>query len=282
MSKKGKKAKQSVKKMELPLEYEGLRSGSDVMYSLSVIVPWDESKKAESVGGKVKIDREKTLHVKHKSCWESHPKLPITVGDKTYYVTGGSCTCGGPFKEGDYDVVVGLDWGFKPSEMMYPWKKGEAFLYEIKDMSVPTDKKSFHELIGYLEKSVLAGKSVFVGCIGGHGRTGLVLSALVCKMTGEKKAIEYVRKNYCEKAVETTSQIEFLNKEFGVEKAKGSKVYNTTHGYGGAYGKSAYGKDDDGWFGYKSATTSNVRVNAVCVENKWTITKQPIDKHSNK
>ena len=66
-------------------------------------------------------------------------------------------------------------------------------------------------------------KRVHVGCIGGHGRTGLVLSALVAQMTGMPDPISYVRKHYCTKAVESTEQVTFLTKHFGAAKVEPSK-----------------------------------------------------------
>ena len=78
-------------------------------------------------------------------------------------------------------------------------------------------------MVKWLAKQVEAGKKVHVGCIGGHGRTGLVLAALARVMIDEKDAIAYVRKNYCHKVVETTAQVNFLAKHWGIAKADPSK-----------------------------------------------------------
>ncbi len=58
---------------------------------------------------------------------------------------------------------------------------------------------------------VKAGNNIMVFCMGGHGRTGTMLSWLV-HLAGINKAdpVAWVRKNYCEKAVETAKQIEWL------------------------------------------------------------------------
>lgn len=157
----------------------------------------------------------------YKQCAASHPKLPIIVGDKTYFVTGGSCVSRVP--SGDYDVFVGLDVGYSKTKRYYPWEKGVEFLYRVPDMGVPKSLASFKKMLGYLEKAILNRENVFIGCIGGHGRTGLVLAALVAKMTGNMKAVPYVRKNYCKKAVESEEQIEWLHKNFGIKKVKSSK-----------------------------------------------------------
>jgi hypothetical protein len=50
---------------------------------------------------------------------------------------------------------------------------------------------------------------VYVGCMGGRGRTGLFLAVLV-KAFGIKNPVEYVRANYFNHAVETEEQYRFV------------------------------------------------------------------------
>lgn len=166
-----------------------------------------------------------------KRCWESHKPLPIGVGDKTYYIHGGSCLVDHP----DMDVFVGLDFGMVNSPLMFPWTKGVAFPYYINDMQAPKNIETFMQLIKYLSRELILGKKVFVGCIGGHGRTGTVFAALVTFMTGNKDSIGYVRKNYCEKAVESATQINFLNTHFGITKEAASKALSSGTSGGGWY-----------------------------------------------
>lgn len=151
-----------------------------------------------------------------KRCYESHPALPI--GDFVIY--GGSCL--DPIVT-DADIYVGFDLGMKVHRQSYPWESGEAFLFPIQDMGVPTSRGDFMNLLCWLERALHDKKKVHIGCIGGHGRTGTVLAALVKQMTGNEDAITYVRENYCQKAVESTTQIEFLRKEFGILKVPASK-----------------------------------------------------------
>lgn len=75
--------------------------------------------------------------------------------------------------------------------------------------------------IGYLDLAIKRvgvflekGKRVEIGCIGGHGRTGSFVAALVIKRLGldAKEAIKMVRSGYCEKAVETQGQERMLKK----------------------------------------------------------------------
>jgi hypothetical protein len=59
--------------------------------------------------------------------------------------------------------------------------------------------------------------------VGGHGRTGTVLAAIVAEMTEKKDAIQWVRKHYCKKVVESKVQVQFLMKHYGVSEAEPSK-----------------------------------------------------------
>jgi hypothetical protein len=56
---------------------------------------------------------------------------------------------------------------------------------------------------------LIRGKQVYVGCMGGMGRTGLFMAAL-CKLWGIPHAIKYVRKNYYHRAVETQAQEKYI------------------------------------------------------------------------
>lgn len=58
---------------------------------------------------------------------------------------------------------------------------------------------------------ILAGRPVYVGCMGGKGRTGLFL-AVLAKAFGVKNPVEYVRANYYAHAVETRDQYDFVQK----------------------------------------------------------------------
>lgn len=171
----------------------------------------------------------------HKPCWHTHPVFNIPVGDKVYPILGGSATQV-TIKEGDVDVFVGLDSSMPRTELGLPWKKGLEVYFHITDMEAPKDPVEFAKLIGFLEDCLLDNKIVFVGCIGGHGRTGTVLAALVKKMSGIEDSITYVRTHYCAKAVETVGQVNFLNTHWGIKKVEGSKV----HLKGGSYKGGSY------------------------------------------
>lgn len=152
-------------------------------------------------------------------CYESHPPLPLKDGLIIY---GGSCST--PIIH-DADVYVGFDFSMKKSSMSYPWVPGESFLFPIQDMGVPHDLAQFKKLVEWLEVQLIAKKKVHVGCIGGHGRTGLVLSVLVHNMLDMPDSTLYVREKYCEKAVESVAQVDWLFQHFGIKKVAPRKEH---------------------------------------------------------
>ncbi len=149
------------------------------------------------------------------SCWSKHPVYKIGKWE----IVGGSCTSSYP----DVDVFIALDSSGRKGKRSYPWNDGVDIYFKIADMGVPEDLGEFKKLLSYTATAMKKGKSVFVGCIGGHGRTGLFLAALTQVMIGDKDSITTVRENYCVKAVESTKQINWLHKHFGIKKVKESK-----------------------------------------------------------
>lgn len=155
----------------------------------------------------------------YEKCYHTHK--PLKIGEFVIY--GGSCSSPAVT---DADVYIGFDGSMKMTSKSWPWKKGTEFLFQIPDGSIPAHPEEFKKLVAWTRKQLEAGLKVHCGCIGGHGRTGMFLSALVCEMTGEKDAIEYVRANYCSKVVETPSQVDFLHEHFGITKTSSSKQHS--------------------------------------------------------
>jgi hypothetical protein len=88
------------------------------------------------------------------------------------------------------------------------------------DVLVPTHDFStpkVAQLIAGLDRTldlIIAGEPVYVGCMGGIGRTGLFLAA-IAKLWGEEDPVAYVRRQYIPHAVETSEQKTFIrNLEF--------------------------------------------------------------------
>lgn len=144
-----------------------------------------------------------------KKCYDGHPVLTINGGT----FAGGSCLY--PVHK-DFDAYIGFDSGMRFSGRQYPWTSGDEFLMPITDQKTPRDVEAFVILVDWVWGALGAGKKVHAGCIGGHGRTGLLVAALAHKM-GEAHPIAWTRENYCDKAVESAEQIKFLADHFGGE-----------------------------------------------------------------
>lgn len=79
----------------------------------------------------------------------------------------------------------------------------------IQDFSVPQDDEAVERALRCTLDAALRGEHVYVGCMGGFGRTGLFM-ALLAKAVGEPKPVEFVRKNYTSRAVETKEQYRYV------------------------------------------------------------------------
>lgn len=182
------------------------------------------------------------------SCYVSHPPLKLTIEGQEYEIRGGNC--GSPI--GEYDVLIGFA-GPRPPKRFYPWLGKTVVDFPIQDMGVPTHQVDMDNLIKWTVNQLKKGRKVYCGCIGGHGRTGLFLSALVKETMGVEDAITHVRTNYCHKAVESTKQIDWLHEHYGITKVKGSKSSSGTAKKGSKGGTSAQnefrpmGKRDSIW-----------------------------------
>lgn len=154
-------------------------------------------------------------------CHESHKVLTVGKGE----LLGASCSLPRP----GFDIYVGLDWTMNSVQGGWPWdppsKMPEHEVhFKVTDGDAPKDKETFKKMVTWLIAQLAMGKRVHVGCIGGHGRTGMLMSAIVAEYLGEKDAIGWVRKNHCVKAVESVTQVKFLMEHYGVDHAKGSKT----------------------------------------------------------
>jgi protein-tyrosine phosphatase len=161
-------------------------------------------------------------------CAHSHPEFKIPFEGKDLVVVGGSAT--NPHRY-DFDIWVALESHATIPKSFAPYNGRIGFHYPIQDMSVPTSLEDFNNFTDWLVDQIKAGKRVFIGCIGGHGRTGLVLAVLYYKITGDINAAQIVRTTYCSKAIETAGQFNFLNTHYGIAKLAGSKDH-TLGGYG--------------------------------------------------
>lgn len=86
--------------------------------------------------------------------------------------------------------------------------------FPIKNRGVPNTKI----FINHLDKALgllYEGKKIWIGCLGGHGRTGLFITCLYYALTSDRNSLYIVRDLYCSRAVESYAQYVFLE-EFGI------------------------------------------------------------------
>lgn len=85
--------------------------------------------------------------------------------------------------------------------------KGHRVILPWPDYGVPASVRQTRTVFLWVLKQLKAGKTVEIGCLGGHGRTGTCLaSLLVLQGMNPKKAIRRIRTRYCQNAIEGTAQ----------------------------------------------------------------------------
>lgn len=123
--------------------------------------------------------------------------LPLpAVADRNFFeVMGGPYRC-------CPDNVVGVKLAV---EVAHPY----VYKIDIRDFSVPKAAQ-VDSVLADVVGHVVRGERVYVGCMGGKGRTGLFL-ALLAKAFGVDDPVLYVRRHYYRHAVETTEQKQFVS-----------------------------------------------------------------------
>lgn len=210
--------------------------------------------------------------------WCEHVGVPvrITTGMTIYASAWSDVSYGKAADRITPDIGLYLDsaWGrgavlASPAmgELPFGQSGGAKILYPWSDGSSPDSLRTFSTMIEWLGDVILSGKYVETGCIGAHGRTGTLIAALIIRNRDLKAqdAIDWVRKHYCHKAIETHTQERFLkqywnmlngfeiNHELPQAPAYTSKwdSYNTTQSgwsYNDKWGSTAgkgYGKRND-------------------------------------
>jgi hypothetical protein len=159
----------------------------------------------------------KTSHYSsYSSCWKKHPILKVLNGT----IQGGSCSDTDGIEA---DIFIGhADWMPKVKHY-YPWNPPDAnegalrIHMPMPDRSSPPEPKEHIKMVDWVIEQLKLGKRIHIGCMGGHGRTGTTIAAIIAKATGNVDAITWVRENYCKKAVESKVQVAYLVNSFGVK-----------------------------------------------------------------
>lgn len=118
-----------------------------------------------------------------------------------------------PFSRGRYFEVMGGPYPARPKGILGVKMAAEIPLpclidIPTRDFQTPDPQAVTAGLILAID-CILQGKPLYVGCMGGKGRTGLFL-ALLAKSFGVAKPVEYVRQHYYPHAVETPGQYKFV------------------------------------------------------------------------
>lgn len=133
-------------------------------------------------------------------------KHPVfTINDTDVY--GGSIY---DIPNGKADHYFLLDEGIRIRDTSY------ITVHHIPNNGAPRDIDAFNQCLEKAAIFVNEGCPIFVGCLGGHGRTGLFLSILLFQLTKDKLSLYNLRDRYCVRAVETSIQYRFLMK-YGLE-----------------------------------------------------------------
>jgi len=100
--------------------------------------------------------------------------------------------------------------GFRPKFARY--RPSKLLVYPWPDLGVPREPARFKRALTWLLHQAAEGKRVEIGCVGGHGRTGSTLAALlIMQGMSPTAAVRKVRREYCDEAVETRSQVQMLH-----------------------------------------------------------------------
>ncbi len=118
---------------------------------------------------------------------------------------------------------------------LFDWAPPPCIGIEWPDCGIPAISPEWWDELA----SAIRGLKGNIGlcCMGGHGRTGTMLAILAAKLGKVKKGdcpVDWVRERYCKKAVESTSQLDYI------ERVTGMKVPSEASGIGlGGQGTTA-------------------------------------------
>lgn len=191
--------------------------------------------------------------------WDCHKgNVPIFEKDGVTILGGGSFHDAEP-KE--VDIVLDLANNVPSSwESFIPdgWKSksltwGPTVIYlTIKDHNAPSKiTKEFWAAL-WEDLKTQAPCRVLVMCLGGHGRTGLVLTCLMMAAkfdVGDINPIRWLRDHYCEKIIESQVQLEYVGDMWDIAVKRTTTSYTPPYHSGGGYSKSydnsGYNSSDD-------------------------------------
>lgn len=166
-------------------------------------------------------------YTSYKSCTHDGSKVVYTSGDKAIY---GSSWQGLKEYSGNWNLIIDLASNIKPAVIANSFiKTGTSKLYkqtldkyvkkfapqeipsdtlclDWSDMGIPPVEYDF-----WVDLWAMMPAKTVIACMGGHGRTGTCMTALlIIDGLDYWTALETVRKEHCNKAVESMKQEEYL------------------------------------------------------------------------
>ena len=159
------------------------------------------------------------------------PHSGITLGGAAgASVSGYSCglviDCGGLYSHGPSRPTFVKDAAFNvdfPTAVAEAFRglnahvrvKAPCFPLDWPDRSIPPTGRAFWAGLWHILRTYYAGQHIIVCCVGGHGRTGTALGALMATsgppLTGAT-IIETIRTKHCTEAIETVGQEEYIHR----------------------------------------------------------------------
>jgi len=108
-------------------------------------------------------------------------------------------------RQPDFALYLDDRWDGDP-EVTWPYR-----LIDWPDFGLPKDERELFDAIVDIHVRANAGELVEIACFGGVGRTGTVLSCLAVRAGVEPaNAVNWVRENYDQRAVETSEQCQLI------------------------------------------------------------------------
>lgn len=105
---------------------------------------------------------------------------------------------------GEYPVGGWPDFGLYLDPIWQPPWSHHHIVWP--DFGLPADPAGFSAALVDVLARIDTGQVVEIGCIGGHGRTGTAVACLAALAGGVEDPVQWVRRTYCERAVETDEQ----------------------------------------------------------------------------
>lgn len=136
--------------------------------------------------------------------WESHlhrTRVTLPSGTDVWAVSFDGSDPYGRDQVPDFGLYLDDKWAPPWAHTRVAWP----------DFGIPLDLRTLRDQLASTLARAAAGDHVEIGCLGAHGRTGTALACLaIIDGHDPDDAVAWVRANYCERAVETPEQEEFV------------------------------------------------------------------------